>query len=208
MATRGRPRGFDRDLALQKIMEVFWAKGYEAAQLNDLTAAIGITPPSFYAAFGSKEAAFREAVSLYAATAGSGPMRALDEGETAGQAIRAMLLASIEVALRAPQSNGCLLILGVMNCQPETGPLYDLLKSIRKETVERVRARLERGVADGDLPQTTDIPTLATYYGAMMQAISMQARDGATRQDLEALVGPSLAALQGIPTADQEVSTP
>ena len=63
-------------------------------------------------------------------------------------------------------------------------------------------------MADGDLPQTTDIPTLATYYGAMMQAISMQARDGATRQELEALVGPSLAALQGIPAADQEVSTP
>lgn len=196
MAIRGRPRGFDRDLALQKIMEVFWAKGYEAAQLNDLTAAIGITPPSFYAAFGSKESAFREAVGLYVVTAGSEPMHALDAGETAQQAIRAMLLASIDVALRAPQSSGCLLILGVMNCQPETGPLYDLLKGMRKETVERVRARLRRGVADGDLPQTTDIPTLASYYGAIMQAISMQARDGATRQELEALVGPSLAALQ------------
>ncbi|OCP22505.1 MULTISPECIES: TetR/AcrR family transcriptional regulator [unclassified Ensifer] len=196
MAIRGRPRGFDRDLALQKIMDVFWAKGYEAAQLNDLTAAIGITPPSFYAAFGSKQSAFREAVSLYVATAGSGPMHALDAGETARLAIRAMLLASIDVALRTPQSNGCLLILGVMNCQPETRPLYDLLKGIRKETVERVRARLERGAAEGDLPQTTDIPTLASYYGAIMQAISLQARDGATRQSLEALVGPSLAALQ------------
>lgn len=196
MATRGRPRGFDRDLALQKIMDVFWAKGYEAAQLNDLTAAIGITPPSFYAAFGSKEQAFREAVSLYVETAGSGSMRALNTGETAQQAIRAMLLASIDVALNAPQSNGCLLILGVMNCQAETEPLYDLLKGLRKETVERVRARLERGVADGDLPQTTDIATLACYYGAIMQAISMQARDGARRPELEALVGPSLTALQ------------
>ncbi|NRP22606.1 HTH-type transcriptional repressor ComR [Ensifer adhaerens] len=196
MATRGRPRGFDRDLALQKIMDVFWAKGYEAAQLNDLTAAIGITPPSFYAAFGSKEQAFREAVSLYVETAGSGSMRALNTGETAQQAIRAMLLASIDVALNAPQSNGCLLILGVMNCQAETEPLYYLLKGVRKETVERVRARLERGVADGDLPQTTDIATLASYYGAIMQAISMQARDGARRPELEALVGPSLTALQ------------
>ncbi|MBP1873091.1 AcrR family transcriptional regulator [Ensifer adhaerens] len=196
MATRGRPRGFDRDLALQKIMDVFWAKGYEAAQLNDLTAAIGITPPSFYAAFGSKEQAFREAVSLYVETAGSSSMRALNTGETAQQAIRAMLLASIDVALNAPQSNGCLLILGVMNCQAETEPLYDLLKGLRKETVERVRARLERGVADGDLPQTTDIATLASYYGAIMQAISMQARDGARRPELEALVGPSLTALQ------------
>ncbi|WP_234941781.1 TetR/AcrR family transcriptional regulator [Ensifer adhaerens] len=177
-------------------MDVFWAKGYEAAQLNDLTAAIGITPPSFYAAFGSKEQAFREAVSLYVETAGSSSMRALNTGETAQQAIRAMLLASIDVALNAPQSNGCLLILGVMNCQAETEPLYDLLKGLRKETVERVRARLERGVADGDLPQTTDIATLASYYGAIMQAISMQARDGARRPELEALVGPSLTALQ------------
>lgn len=196
MANRGRPRGFDRDMALEKMMDVFWAKGYEAAQLNDLTAAVGITPPSFYAAFGSKEQAFREAVNVYVATEGSGPMRALDAGETAQEAIQAMLLASIDVALNAPQSNGCLLILGVMNCQPETGPLYDLLKDMRKETEERVHARLKRGVADGDLPQTTDIRTLAKYYGAIMQAISMQARDGANRRDLEALVHPSLAALQ------------
>ncbi|WP_429125835.1 TetR/AcrR family transcriptional regulator [Ensifer sp. 4252] len=187
-------------------MEVFWAKGYEAAQLNDLTAAIGITPPSFYAAFGSKESAFREAVRLYVATAGSGPLRALDTSETAQQAIGAMLLASIDVALKAPQSNGCLLILGVMNCQPETGPLYDLLKGLRKETVERVHARLERGVADGDLPRTADIPTLADYYGAVMQAISMQARDGATRPELEALVRPSLAALPQTPAADAAAS--
>lgn len=196
MANRGRPRGFDRDLALEKIMDVFWAKGYEAAQLNDLTAAVGITPPSFYAAFTSKEQAFREAVNVYIATEGSGPIRALDAGETVQRAIRAMLLASIDVALNAPQSNGCLLILGVMNCQPETGPLYDLLKDIRKETEERVRARLKQGVADGDLPPTTDVATLARYYGAIMQAISMQARDGANRRELEALVGPSLAALQ------------
>ncbi|NKX16695.1 helix-turn-helix transcriptional regulator [Ochrobactrum pseudogrignonense] len=69
-APRGRPRSFDRDDALRRVMEVFWAKGYEGAQLIDLTAAIGVTPPSFYAAFGSKEAAFREAVELYKATTG------------------------------------------------------------------------------------------------------------------------------------------
>ena len=70
-SARGRPRGFDRDLALERLMQVFWAKGYEGAQLNDLTAAIGVKPPSFYAAFGSKEAAFREAIDLYIATIGA-----------------------------------------------------------------------------------------------------------------------------------------
>ncbi|KQY08925.1 TetR family transcriptional regulator [Rhizobium sp. Root73] len=176
-------------------MEVFWAKGYEGAQLNDLTAAIGITPPSFYAAFGSKEAAFREAVDLYVATAGSGAIRAL-EGATAYESIHAMLMASIDTAVGAPQSGGCLLILGVINCQIETEPLRDLLKQIRKDTELRIRTRLERGVAEGDLPASSNVQMLANYYSTIMQGLSMQARDGATREDLQALVAPSMAALQ------------
>lgn len=195
MAIRGRPRSFDRDQALQRIMEVFWAKGYEATQLNDLTTAIGITPPSFYAAFASKEAAFREAVDLYVATAGSGALRALDTGATTRESIRAMLMASIDTALSAPRSGGCLLILGVVNCQSETEPLRDLLRQIRKDTERHIRARLERGVAEGDLPVSSNIQMFANYYATMMQGLSMQARDGATREDLQALVAPSMAAL-------------
>lgn len=195
MAIRGRPRSFDRDDALRRVMEVFWAKGYEGAQLNDLIAAIGITPPSFYAAFSSKEAAFREAVDLYVATAGSGALRGLEEGTTANESIRAMLMGSIDTALGAPRSGGCLLILGVVNCQLETDPLRDLLKSIRKETEARIRARLERAVAEGDLPASSDIRVLANYYSTVMQGLSMQARDGASRENLEALVAPAMAAL-------------
>ena len=56
MPLRGRPRAFDEDAALKKAMEVFWSKGYDAASLSDLTAAMGINPPSLYAAFGNKEA--------------------------------------------------------------------------------------------------------------------------------------------------------
>ncbi len=78
MATRGRPRSFDRDAALRRAIEVFWAKGYEGAQLVDLTAAMGINPPSFYAAFSSKEALFREALDRYLATDGAASMQALE----------------------------------------------------------------------------------------------------------------------------------
>ncbi len=195
MATRGRPRSFDRDHALQRMMEVFWAKGYEGTQLNDLTAVIGITPPSFYAAFGSKEAAFREAVDLYLATVGSRPLRALDEGTTTRESIHAMLMASIETALSAPHSGGCLLVLSVVNCQIENEALRDLLRGIRKDTERHVRARLQRGVAEGDLPSSSNIQILANYYATVMQGLSMQARDGATREELQALVAPSMAAL-------------
>lgn len=195
MASRGRPRSFDRDHALRLIMEVFWSKGYEATQLNDLTAALKITPPSFYAAFGSKDAAFREAVDLYVETVGSGTRRALDAGKTAREAIVAMLSASIDAALGAPQSGGCLLILGVVNCQTDSLPLRDLLRQIRKETEHQVLVRLRRGVAEGDLPPSADVQALARYYATIMQGLSMQARDGATRDELQALITPSMVAL-------------
>lgn len=195
MSTRGRPRSFDRDHALERVMQVFWAQGYEGTQLGDLTAAIGITPPSFYAAFGSKEAAFREAVELYATTAGAGMLRALAAHAGVRDAIRAMLQASVDVALSAPQSGGCLLILGVMNCHADTEPLRELLKGIRKRNMARIRDRLKRGIAEGELPAGIDAAALARYYGAVMQAISMQARDGASRKELEALIAPAMAAL-------------
>ena len=65
MAKRGRPAGFDRAEALHHAMELVWARGYEGATLGDLQAAMGgISPPSFYHAFGSKEALFKEVAEL------------------------------------------------------------------------------------------------------------------------------------------------
>ncbi len=194
MAPRGRPRSFDRDLALSRAMEVFWAKGYEGAQLADLTEAMGINPPSFYAAFGSKEAAFREAVDLYIATVGSAPMRALDSATTLKAGIRAMLKGSIDVALSS-QPGGCLLVLGVVNCLTENEAARECLKKARRTTLDLIRERLERGVRDGELPADTDAEVLAAFYNGILQAISFQARDGASRHDLESLIAPAMAAV-------------
>ncbi|MGN7715298.1 TetR/AcrR family transcriptional regulator [Agrobacterium radiobacter] len=194
-APRGRPRSFDRGIALQRVMEVFWAKGYEGAQINDLTAAIGVTPPSFYAAFSSKEAAFREAVDLYKATTGSVFMDALENGATARDSIRAMLLASIEVAMSAPNAAGCMLITGALGCQTETDPLSRLLIGIRGDNIARIDARLKQGCKEGDVALSVNTTVLARFYSGIMQAISMQARDGMTREELVASLDPALAAL-------------
>ncbi|WP_262338598.1 TetR/AcrR family transcriptional regulator, partial [Bordetella pertussis] len=109
MAERGRPRSFERTEALRQAMEVFWSKGYEGASLADLTSAMGINAPSLYAAFGSKEALFREAVQRYADTEGARTRRALLEAPDARAAIEGMLLggpgaacAGARLAVRAP----------------------------------------------------------------------------------------------------------
>src|SRR5687767_8324381 len=63
--TRGRPRAFDREAALAEATRLFWLKGYEATSISDLTQAMGIGSPSLYAAFGSKEALYAEALRHY-----------------------------------------------------------------------------------------------------------------------------------------------
>ncbi|MHB0713250.1 TetR/AcrR family transcriptional regulator [Roseomonas mucosa] len=194
-APRGRPRSFDRNDALLRVMEVFWAKGYVGAQLNDLTAAIGVTPPSFYAAFGSKESAFREAIELYKATTGSVFIEALEKGSTAAESVRAMLQASIKVATSAPNSAGCMLITGILGCQTKGDPLSDFLRSIRQDNIARIEERIKRGQEEGDVSPKADIPVLARFYGGMLQSISMQARDGMSCEQLESCLDPAMLAL-------------
>lgn len=192
--SRGRPRSFDRDIALHAMMQVFWARGYEGAQLVDLTKAAGIAPPSFYAAFGSKEAAFLAAVKLYIQTVGAAPMDALDNSATLREGVRAMLRASVDVAL-SQRPGGCLLVLGVVNCLPENEAIRTCLKEARQVTRGLIEKRLNRAQAENELPIDADASWMAAFIHGVMQMISFQARDGASRTELEALVEPAIRAL-------------
>lgn len=193
---RGRPRSFDRDTALARAMEVFWAKGYEGTQLAELMAAMGVNPPSFYAAFGSKAAIFREAVDLYLSTVGAGGMRALAETAKARDAIEAMLLAGAEIALASPSSGGCLISLGLVNGQSQNAALRDHMRDLRRATAVLIRKRLERGVTEGDLPAETDTARLAAYFATVLQGLSLQAQDGASLDDLRGVVETAMRGLE------------
>src|SRR5271169_3600422 len=110
-ARRGRPRSFDRDLALGKALDLFWERGYEGTSLSDLTAAMGIASASLYAAFGSKEELFREALMLYGMTVGAPPGQALREHPDTRDAFEAMLRAAADAMTIPDAPRGCLLVL-------------------------------------------------------------------------------------------------
>ncbi|SDM16643.1 hypothetical protein SAMN05216360_10132 [Methylobacterium phyllostachyos] len=90
---------------------------------------------------------------------------------------------------------GCLLILGAVASLPASEIPRARLQGARRGTVALIQARLQRGVDDGDLPPGTDAGALAAFFHGILQAISFQARDGATREALRALIDPALAAL-------------
>lgn len=195
MGKRGRPRAFDRDQALRAAMMVFWDKGFEGASLEELQSAMGgIGPPSFYAAFGSKEQLFFEAVDLYLQTVGGQPGRALESAMTARAGIEAMLREAVDVYCDPGTPRGCLFFLGAVNCTPANKSVQDRMRGYRARVPDLIRKRLERGVRDGDVPEHLDLEPLVSLYAALAHALPLRASDGASRPELLAGVAAAMAA--------------
>jgi AcrR family transcriptional regulator len=194
MAPRGRPRSFDREQALRSAMEVFFARGYDGATLDELLTAMGdIAPPSFYSAFGSKDRLFREAADLYYRTTG-GVMRAALDAPTAREGVARLLHAAAEQFCRGDGPHGCLIILGALNSTRGNQEAHDYLRSLRQEGPEVIRARITRGVSDGDVPAGAPVSEMASFYSTVVQGLAVRARDGASRQALTAVADAAMAA--------------
>jgi AcrR family transcriptional regulator len=194
MATRGRPLTFDPDAALQRALEVFWERGYEGTSLSDLTRAMGIASASIYSYFGSKENLFRQVMNRYGATAGAPPRDALEEQPIARDAIHAMLRATADQITRSDAPHYCMLILAAPTGAIENEPIREFLADIRRSQFTAIRDRLQRGIDEGELSASgTDIDAIARYYATIVQGLSIQARDGATRGELEDVITGAMA---------------
>lgn len=173
-------------------MVVFWQQGYEGTSLSELTTAMGINSPSLYAAFGSKEALFREAVELYEATEGALAAGALD-APTAREAVEGMLRGNVADYADPSTPPGCMIVLAATTGTVGNAGVRDFLAEQRRASEDALRRRLQRGVDDGDLPAGTDVGTLAAFVTTVQQGLSIQARDGASRETLDAVVDHALA---------------
>jgi AcrR family transcriptional regulator len=218
MAARGRPRSFDRDAALREALDLFWVRGYDGTSLADLTTAMGINAPSLYAAFGCKEALFRETVELYAATYGQMTIRPLQDGATARESVEGMLRAAAEYmsadgpaegrasaassasrSTAAPEgaprmARGCLIAIGGLHWQPGHEDVRQEFIARRAEARDGVRQRLTRAIAAGELPAGIDTAGIAAFYSTVLNGLSVQARDGASRATMLAIVSGAMAA--------------
>jgi len=173
----GRPRIFDRDKALETALQMFWRYGYEGTSVAQLVGAIGITPPSFYAAFGSKEALYRETIGSYLKKYSNFVTRALASGLPVRESIRAMLYDAAESFSRDGMPRGCMVGSGNLRVGEESNTVADLLTDIRTKTTQLVEGRMRRAIEEGELPAAVDAHALAVFMACIIQGMSVQAID-------------------------------
>jgi AcrR family transcriptional regulator len=176
-------------------MELFWDRGYEGATLEDLLAAMGgISPPSFYHAFGSKEALFFAAVEYYLEKEAAPIMQALHGGRTARESIEAAMRQVVTSFSQPGKPRGCLLISAAVTCTPANKKAQEYLHGIRQRGPKEIQRRLDRAVAEGELSPELDTGAIAAFYATVQNGLGLRAADGASPSALLAAVDGAMAA--------------
>ena len=189
--TVGRPREFDADAVLETAMELFWEHGFDGVSISDLTDATGINRRSLYATFGTKEDLFAKAVQRYM----SGPAGYITEAlrqPTALDVSRAMVHGAVDANTSPGRPRGCLLVHGALAAGDDADAVRVDLAQQRDAAVTALAGRFDEAQAAGEL---TGVNTLALsrWINAVCQGISVQARSGATREELHEVADQALA---------------
>lgn len=188
---RGRPREFCPDAALGAALGVFWAKGYEGASVAELTAAMGITKPSLYAAFGNKEQLFHRALDLYEREKLVYTREALRQ-PTARAVAEHFMRGAIAAQTGSRDPRGCLGVIGATACGTEAESVKAEVIKRRASSSAALLERFRQAQRDGDLPEHITPEALAQYLYTLLQGMAVQAGAGATCAELESVLETSL----------------
>ncbi len=183
----GRPKKFEHDAALDAAIEVFWAKGYDGASLDDLTKAMGINRPSMYSTFGNKQSLYLDALCAYGAGVGSAPLAAFDAENKPKNAVRAFLEILVKNQTRSGNmAQGCLLASCAATTAREIPKVAEILKTGTVAVVDKLENGFEQFKKDKQLPSTFQSKTKAGLLIDIMHGYAFRSRMGESRQKLMA----------------------
>ena len=178
----GRPWSFDRDAAVETAMLLFWRYGYEGVSIGDLTKAIGVAPPSLYAAFGSKAGLYQQALTRYKETLGCLDVAGIGSAKSLPEAVRLLLEGAVRNVTHRKHERGCMISSGLVACHPDHAAIA------RDAASQREALRMEIVQALSSFAGDDQVQRLARHLAAVMQGISIQARDGIAPQELREIV--------------------
>jgi TetR/AcrR family transcriptional regulator, transcriptional repressor for nem operon len=174
-----RPKEFNPDDAIEKAMQVFWHKGYEATSMEDLLSAMNLNRGSLYDTFGDKRQLFLKVVDRYCTTFVDSKFSLLDQPGPALPTLRRFIQGMIEGALADPQRRGCLIANSVMELSPHEKEIAGTLRKALKMAEDTFFKVLARAQQQGELQKGQDPRTLAQFLVTMMQGAIVMIKAGA-----------------------------
>jgi len=174
-------------------MLTFWRYGYETTSISELTAAMGVTAPSIYTAFGDKKQLFLEAMRLYAGST-EDLERSLSTADTARDAVEGMLDVAVNLFTGKSTPPGCLLASATASGSKDSIDVQAAVTSVRSEIMKLICVRIKQDIKKGILPPSTDAAALAAFVIALVQGMSVLARDGMKRKQLKVMINTAMIA--------------
>lgn len=187
----------DHEAGLEVAARLFWQHGYEGTSIADLTQAMGITPPSLYAAYGSKEDLYRQALDYTIERESKDRSEALQGEMPAYDALEFYLRNVVQGITDPGKPRGCIVSTAVLQHAKENESVATGVAARREASVQALKARFQRAISEGELPADTDSNALARFYAAVVQGMSAQACDGACTEQLMQVVDIALSAWPG-----------
>lgn len=190
-----RTRAFDEDDVLERAMQVFWKRGYQAASLADLLAAMGLSKSSFYETFGTKRDLLLTALRRYAASGMSGLLTPLFDPEASRPEIEETLARMVRHALSAEGRRGCL----VNNCLGEVAPhdavVLGATREVREQLEAVLAAAVTRGQKKGEITRKESARSIARFLLNTMSGLNLAAKGRPNKAQLGDVVRLALRAL-------------
>jgi AcrR family transcriptional regulator len=180
----GRPISFNKDLALEAAMLLFWERGFEGTSMADLTEAMGLNPSSIYAAFGDKHALFDHAVRRYLGSRAQYAVKALQE-PTLDRVIRALFDNTVAFLTTPGHPPTCMTLAGAMGCSVEAAPARDLMTEVRKQNEAAIKERLLMARKAGELSKDINVDDYTRYLSLLLAGLSIQAANGSSKAELK-----------------------
>ena len=190
-----RPKEFNPDEAIEKAMQVFWHKGYEATSMEDLLSAMDLNRGSLYDTFGDKRQLFLKVVDRYCTTFVGSKFSLLDQPGPALPALRRFIHGMIEGALADPQRRGCLIANTVMELSPHEKEIAGTLRQVLKMAEDTFFRVLARAKQQGELNSDKDPRALARFLTTMMQGTIVMIKAGTSADVVEQTAETALSIL-------------
>jgi TetR/AcrR family transcriptional regulator, copper-responsive repressor len=196
--SRGRPRAYQPELALAQARDAFWRDGFAATSLDDLSAATGMNRPSLYAAFGDKQALYIKAYASYRAEVRESFRPLFLAEEPLRDKLRRILVAALDLySSGEPGPRGCFTVL-TASSDVVADPKIRAIVVEALTSVDEGFARLfAAAVETGELPGDADPTRLARMAAATTHSLSVRARAGVARRDLETLIEDAVVTILG-----------